>query len=105
MYLFDGIWSTQFLYALFTLSVVTWVALKYLFQVENFWNALLLAFIVMIFLPFISSATQTLTAFLLLIAIGALFIQQIYRGASFVAGVVAMLVVFIVGSMILPSIY
>lgn len=104
MYMFDGIWSTDFLYSLFIMGVVIWAILKLAFGVESFWNALILAFLAMIFLPFILSASQTMVAFLILVGLGALVIQWLYSGASFTAGVVVMLVVLLVGSMVLPAI-
>lgn len=104
MYLFDGIWSTQFIYSLFIMSIVVWLLLKFVFGVENFWNALVLGFLAMIFLPFIVAASQTVTAFIVLVVLGALVVQRLYLGASFTGGIVAMLIILLVGSMLLPGI-
>ncbi len=105
MFLFDGVWSTDFLAALFILSGSVWIVLKYLFGATSFLNALVLGFLAMMFLPWIVGASQTLFAFMLLVGLGAWVIQSLYKGASFTAGILAMLVVLAVGAMVLPSIY
>ncbi len=102
--MFDAIYSTGFLYSLLFVAVVIWAVLRSMFGVQNFWNALALAFVGMMFLPLILGAAQTMVAAALLVAVGALFIQRLYWGASFGAAVVAMVVVLIVSSVMVPLI-
>ncbi|MFH1200297.1 MAG: hypothetical protein V1708_04475 [Candidatus Micrarchaeota archaeon] len=105
VYLFDSIYSMNFIYMLAILSTVVWVVLRQLFGAQSFWNAMVLAFLGMIFMPLIMGAAQTMVAALLLVGIGALVIQWMYMGASLSAAVAAMVVVLIVSSVVTSTFY
>ncbi len=103
LYMFDVIYSTDFLYSLLFMAVIIWLVLRSMFGAQSFWNALALAFVGMMFLPLILGAAQTMMAAVLLVAVGALLIQRLYCGASLTAAVAAMVVVLIVSSIMLPA--
>ncbi|MFH1107261.1 MAG: hypothetical protein V1787_05180 [Candidatus Micrarchaeota archaeon] len=105
LYLFDMLYNVDSLFSIFFVAVVIWLAMKYVFGVQSFWNALILAFVGMIFLPLIAGAAQTMFASLILLAVGALLVQQLYAGSSLTSSVVAMAVALIISFVVFPSIY
>ncbi|MBU1197356.1 hypothetical protein KJ765_02470 [Candidatus Micrarchaeota archaeon] len=91
--------DAQFVYALVFIAVILWMMLRFFLGIDGFGNALIATLIGFVLLP--NLLQQGLATFLVLIAIGGLAIQQIYR-TGFTDSVVITLIAMVLGSYLLP---
>ncbi len=92
--------DANFVYTLVIISVFVWMLMKFFLGFEGFGNAVVVTIIGFILLPNILS--QGIASFLIIIAIGGLAVQQVYR-ASFTDSVVVTLIAMVAGSYLLTS--
>lgn len=93
--------DANFVYTLIIISVFVWLLMKFFLGFEGFGNAIMVTLIGFVLLPNILS--QGLASFLIIIAIGGLAVQQIYR-ASFTDSVVVTLIAMVLGIYLMPFI-
>lgn len=91
--------DAQFAYALVFVAVVLWLVLRFLLGIDGFGNALIATLVGLVLLP--SLLSQGFVTFLMLLAIGGLTMQQVYR-ASFTDSVVVVLIAMVLGSYLYP---
>ncbi len=91
--------DAQFAYALVFVAVLLWMLLRLILGIDGFGNALIATLIGFILLP--NMLSNGITTFLVLIGIGGLAIQQVYK-TSFADSVVVTLVAMVLGSYLYP---
>src|SRR3989338_7066468 len=101
-YLSYMIGTTDFVYALIFLTFVIWMILKLLFNYDNFSKSLLFAIFAMVFLPFVISAMQVGSAFIIVLLLGGFAISTAYKW-PLSTSIIAILVAMIAGMVVLPA--
>ncbi len=91
--------DANFVYTLVIVSVFIWLLMKFFLGLEGFGNAIIVTIVGFVLLPNILS--QGIASFLIIIAIGGLAVQQVYR-TSFTDSVVVTLIAMVIGSYLLP---
>ncbi|MFH1107260.1 MAG: hypothetical protein V1787_05175 [Candidatus Micrarchaeota archaeon] len=80
-------------------GVFVWLLMRLVLGHDGFGNGLMVALVALVLLPYL--AEQSAITFLVILAVGGLAVQQVYR-TSFPESVLVTLVAMVVGSMLIP---